>query len=436
MRPPSPARPPPASRGPLIAILLAVVAAVGVAVAAFVLTRSTSNTTSSGTAGSSTAGSSAGAPAVASTVVASASTVVASTPAATRPRGSTAFGVLDNTDAVQTPDQFWGDYAALHMRAYRADALWNVIAPTQPANALDPNDPAYQWGYLDTIVRAAGAHGAMRNMIITVWRTPQWATQYGGKYTSVEALRIKSMPKPALYAEFAHAIATRYSGSFVPAGSTEPLPAVHKWQVWNEPNTYLVPWKVDGVSVVARNYASLLNAGYASFKAVSPRNVVSNGGFGPSGQHQPELAPFTFVRALAKLGPRLDALSVHAYGANPGLGLRDGAGEGTQAPDLAPGNLKAWIAVADRAFGRKYRLWVTEFGWQTAPEDPQIGVSHADQAADMKGMFDLLRSTKRVDIGIWFLMRDEPDVGAGWQSGVRTAPGEEKPSYAVWSANG
>jgi hypothetical protein len=322
------------------------------------------------------------------------------------------------------------------MRAFRADALWNVIAPTRPANPLDPNDPAYQWEYLDILVRAAGVHGATANMIISVWRTPEWATKYGGKYRSVEALRIKSMPKPSLYAEFVHAIATRYSGSFVPTGADAPLPAVHKWQVWNEPNTYLVPWKVDGVNVVARNYASLLDAGYAAFKAVSPQNVVSNGGFGPSGQHQPPLAPFTFVRDLARLRPHLDVLSVHAYGSRPALGLRDGAGEGTQAPDLAPGNLRAWIATADRAFGRRYRIWVTEFGWQTAPEDPQIGVSHAAQAADLQGMFDLLRSTGRVDIGIWFLMRDEPDAALGWQSGVRTAGGEEKPSYAVWAANG
>jgi hypothetical protein len=399
------------TREPLIALAVVIVIGLGIA-AAVVLHRSGAAATPSVTA-----------------------TASAPAPATAPASASTAFGVLDNTDAVQYPAQFWGDYAALHMRAFRADALWNVIAPTQPANPLDPNDPAYQWGYLDTLVRAAGQHGATGNMIISVWRTPQWATQYGGKYTSVEALRIKSMPKPALYAQFAHAIATRYSGSFVPTGSQAPLPAVHKWQVWNEPNTYLVPWKVDGASVVAHNYALLLDAGYAAFKAVSPANVVSNGGFGPSGQHQPELAPFTFVQALAKLKPHLDVLSVHAYGAQPRLGVRDGAGEGTQAPDLAPGNLAAWIATADRAFGRKYRLWVTEFGWQTAPEDPQIGVSHAAQAADMKAMFGLLRGTGRVDIGIWFLMRDEPDVAGGWQSGVRTAAGATKPSYAVWRAS-
>ena len=353
-----------------------------------------------------------------------------SAPAPTSSTG-VAFGVLDNTDAFQNPQQFWGDYKALRMSAYRVDALWSVIAPTKPANALDPNDPAYQWEYLDTLVRAAGANDATKNLVMTIWRTPQWATKYGGKYATEEALRIKAMPNPKLYAQFVHAVATRYSGTFVPTGSDAPLPAVHKWQIWNEPNTYLVPWKVDGEYVVARNYASLMDAGYDALKAVSKRNVVSNGGFGPSGQGIGPLSPFIFVKRFASFHPKLDVLSVHAYGGYPKLGMRDGAGAGTDEPNLAPGNLKAWIATADRAFHHKYRIWVTEFGWQTAPEDPQIGVSHRAQAADMKAMFQLLRSTGRVDIGIWFLMRDEPQV-EGWQSGVRTAAGESKASYETW----
>jgi hypothetical protein len=367
-------------------------------------------------------------------LLAAAAVAVVAAPASAA-SAKTAFGVIDNTDSFQNPAQFWSDYSALHMKAYRVDALWSDIAPAQPANALDPNDPAYNWTYLDLLVRNAAAHKATGNLVMTVWRTPRWASQYGGKYTTVDAFRIKAMPKPALYAQFVHAIAVRYSGTFIPTGSTTPLPAVRKWQVWNEPNTYLVPWKVGGKFVVASNYNKLLKAAYPAFKAVSKKNIVSNGGFGPSGQHQVPLEPFNFIKALGKLKPKIDVLSVHAYGGVPGLGIRDGATIGTKKPSLAPGSFKAFLKVADTALHHKYRVWVTEFGWQTKPEDKTIGVTHLQQAQFMKSMFALLRSTKRVDIGIWFLMKDEVNV-AGWQSGVRTASGTKKTIYAYWKKYG
>ncbi len=368
--------------------------------------------------------------------LAAAATVAVVAVPASSASAKTAFGVIDNTNSFQKPAQFWSDYSTLHMKAYRVDALWSDIAPNQPANALDPNDPGYNWTYLDQLVRDAAVHRATGNLVMTVWRTPRWAVQYGGKYQSVDKYRLITMPKPALYAQFVHAIAMRYSGSFIPTGSTTPLPAVRKWQVWNEPNTYLLPWKSGGTFVVARNYAKLLKVAYPAFKRVSRRNVVSNGGFGPSGQHQDALAPFNFIKALGKLKPRLDTLSVHAYGGFPMLGLRDGAGLGTRRPSLAPGNFKGFLAAADAALHHRYRIWVTEFGWQTNPPDRQVGVSYLKQAQFMKSMFTLLRSTKRVDIGIWFLMKDEVDIASGWQSGVRTASGAKKPSYGYWKKYG
>ncbi len=368
-------------------------------------------------------------------LLAAASVAVVAVPASSA-SAKTAFGVIDNTDSFQNPAQFWSDYSALHMKAYRVDALWSDIAPGKPANPLDPNDPAYTWTTLDALVRNAAAHHATANLVMTVWQTPKWASLYGGKYTNVDTFRLKAMPRPAAYADFVHAIATRYSGRFIPAGSTTPLPAVRKWQVWNEPNTYLVPWRVGGKFVVASNYATLLRVAYPAFKAVSKKNIVSTGGFGPSGQHLAPLAPFNFIKALGKLKPKLDTLSVHAYGGVPGLGIRDGAALGTRKPNLAPGNFKAWIAVADKALHHRYRIWVTEFGWQTNPPDRQFGVSYVKQATFMRSMFALVRSTKRVDIGIWFLMKDEPDIATGWQSGVRTVTGAKKPLYAYWRKYG
>ena len=49
----------------------------------------------------------------------------------------------------------------------RIDILWSLVAPTPPANAADPNDPAYDWSRLDAIFTglAAGRHHADREHV-------------------------------------------------------------------------------------------------------------------------------------------------------------------------------------------------------------------------------------------------------------------------------
>ncbi len=38
------------------------------------------------------------------------------------------------------------------------------------------------------------------------------------------------------YADFVHAVGTRYSGHFTPSGASRPLPRINFWSIWNEPN--------------------------------------------------------------------------------------------------------------------------------------------------------------------------------------------------------
>ena len=62
---------------------------------------------------------------------------------------------------------------------------------------------------------------------------------------------------------------------------------------------------------------------------------------------------------------------------------------------------------------------MTEYGYQTNPPDRFYGVSWHDQARYMTEAYRKLKRTARVDIFIWFLLRDEPGV-ARWQSGLYT----------------
>jgi hypothetical protein len=65
------------------------------------------------------------------------------------------------------------------------------------------------------------------------------------------------------------------------------------------------------------------------------------------------------------------------------------------------------------------RIWVTEYGYQTNPPDRVFGVTWPEQAEYMREAYAKLRRSSRVDIFIWFLLRDEPGLGR-WQSGLYT----------------
>jgi len=55
-------------------------------------------------------------------------------------------------------------------------------------------------------------------------------------------------------------------------------------------------------------------------------------------------------------------------------------------------------------------------------------VSYAKQALYMKQAFAIARKNPRIDMMLWFLVRDEANLG-GWQSGLATVNGKKKPSW-------
>src|SRR5213080_239073 len=55
----------------------------------------------------------------------------------------------------------------------RTTAYWSRVAPTRPANATDPFDPAYHFEDIDELVYQASRHGM--TVLLTIWGTPGWA---------------------------------------------------------------------------------------------------------------------------------------------------------------------------------------------------------------------------------------------------------------------
>ena len=122
------------------------------------------------------------------------------------------------------------------------------------------------------------------------------------------------------------------------------------------------------------------------------------------------------MRALKTAGLRkFDAYAHHPY-----------YGRKTESPSTKPsatavtmGNINTLIAQLTLLWGNK-RLWITEYGYQTNPPDRAFGVSYAQQAAYMKQAYAMARKNPRIDMMLWFLLRDEPRLG-GWQSGLSDA---------------
>jgi hypothetical protein len=309
----------------------------------------------------------------------------------------------------------------------RIDVSWDYVAPpgaVRPAgfNAADPGDPNYSWGKTDWAVSRAVANGL--KPFINISEAPTWAQRgFGGRVGTTN-------PDPGEVAAFAYAAALRYSGRY--AG----LPRVSAWEAWNEVNAsfFFVPqWKgkpgTDPLSPVL--YRRMLNEFAAAVHAVNPANLVIGGSLYPFALDHPDaqaIPPLAFMRYLFCLSAKLrlmpkcgeplhfDVWSHHPYtsGSPTHATLGPDSVSIGQLPRMAK-VLRAAIKQGRVISSRPVQFWVTEFGWDTNPPDPQ-GVPVALQARWIsEAFFRMWRAG--VSVATWFQMRD------GWGGDARFADG-------------
>ena len=91
------------------------------------------------------------------------------------------------------------------------------------------------------------------------------------------------------------------------------------------------------------------------------------------------------------------------------------------------------IREVTRLYGNK-RIWITEYGYQTNPPDRIFGVTPARQAQYLTQAYGIAKRSPRIDMLLWFLLRDETRVlvREGWQSGLLYSGGRKKPSFAAF----
>ncbi len=327
---------------------------------------------------------------------------------------SFSVGLYDDSMTLGAPEKGFPLMHNLRAQVVRVTLWWRGVAGTKrPANPANPADPAYDWFAYDRAVQYA-------------------AKQRAAKYAPT---------KPKDLQNFAAAAAKRYSGTFKPTTDGPALPAVHLWLAWNEPNNpiFLYPQykRVHGrwVPLSAFSYARICNAIYDGVHAVQHGAAkVACGGTDPRGNNQPRsrrasISPLAFLRMAKRYHlRRFDAWAHHPYAARP-----------SQKPTTKPpsaktsiilGNLGDLVKEVTRLYGNK-RIWITEYGYQTRPPDRTFGVPWKAQANYLAQAFSIARKNPRVDMMIWFLVKDERRLG-GWQSGFFTAGGHRKPSYTAF----
>jgi hypothetical protein len=290
-----------------------------------------------------------------------------------------------------TLDQRLDRLDALGVKLVRLNVMWSEV---------EANRGVFDWTGYDPVVN--GLRSRRIEVMLTLYTTPPWAN--GGR-------PINWAPTSgATFAAFARRAAQRY-------------PFVRRWLIWNEPNQRRWLRPTDPKTYVK----VLLNPAYAAIHRVRPNALVAGGVTAPRAATG-GVSPVAWIDGMAAAHAKLDAYAHNPYSLNKAETPFTG---GCQHCDtLTMATVGRLVARVGKAFGPAKRIWLTEFGYQTNPPDPYLGVSRAKQTRFIGEAALRAYLEPKVDMLIQFLIQDEPELDR-WQSGVLTANGKMKPSYAA-----
>jgi hypothetical protein len=339
-------------------------------------------------------------------------------------------GTMPLRTSLDDPFTFTGPERAVGFQKARAAgatyvrmiAAWNSIAPNtlpQGFDAADPTSPGYSWGWLDSTVQAAKDAGV--TPILDIARAPDWAlvTKHGKRLFT---------PKISELQKFAKAIALHYDGK-------HDVPAVHVFQVWNEPNL-----SQDLSPVNAATYRSMVNAVATSVHSVSRANLVVAGGldpFGNKGKTWHAVSPLAYMRqmlcvsmgnpkaktkalrrphATCKTKANFDVWSHHPYSFNGPFG------HAKRKDDVSLGDLPKMRSVLRTAL-KLHRIssthgvqfWVTEFSWDTKPPRRHAAPIGLASRWTAEALYQMWKSG--VSLVTWFGLEDKGGKSP-YQSGL------------------
>jgi hypothetical protein len=366
-----------------------------------------------------------------------------------------------------------GQIRGLGFDRVRITAGWSVIAPEPDAarrpdfDAADPAAyPAGNWEKLDRAIRLAREAGLEVLVDIAFW-APRWAAAGDDAAGSRQRTNID----PLQFAQFARAVATRYSGSYAPPPppaadepdvepadrspldsllhpdepepeeeppveppAGDPLPAVDMFTLWNEPNHrgFLLPqWGDEEGRPVPRSadiYRAMVAAAYPAVKSAAPAAKVLVGGtasMGSSVPYRSGVTPLAFLRRMACVDAQLRPITTGGcadFAPIPGQGWAHHPYSLHRAPSWRPRDPdKIPVGAIDRlsdtlrklvAAGRLAPgladLYLTEYGYETGPPDPRAPFTPEQQPRLLAWAERIATSDPAVRMWPQFLLRDLP----------------------------
>lgn len=341
----------------------------------------------------------------------------------------------------------------------RIGVEWPGIAPTKPLDPTNPDSTSYDFTQIDGAVTDAAAHGL--KILLSINHAPTWAE---GPDRASTAAAGTWKPNPSDVADFAQAVATRYSGTH--AG----LPAAQAIEIWDEPNSsdWLNPQFTGKSFTGAALYRDMLNASYKAIKSVNPNINVVVGATAPygdppggpypasGGRSRPvqfwqqvlcvkevktkkkkgKPAKVKYARTAGCSNPvNFDIFAHHPIDNTGGGPLKSGPSRyDASTPDL--GRVVSVLRGAEKAgttSSGKHPVWVTEFWWDSNPPNP-VGAKLATQARWIEQSLYLFWKAG-ASTAINFQITDSnlrPKVHAGFQSGVYFPDGRPKPSLTAF----
>jgi hypothetical protein len=330
--------------------------------------------------------------------------VACAAPSPGQASGGIRYGIQDDAWLEYGPgtlDQRLRTFKRLGVPLVRFTVRWNEVAPRRPRNATSPRDRAYDWRRSDRILRGLRRHGLMP--VLTLVGTPAWAN--GGRGPQY------APPRPRDFRRFATAAARRY-------------PWVRYWLIWNEPNKRL--WlRPTRAAIYVRH---LLNPGYDGIHAVLPHARVGGGATGPKAAAG-GVSPVAWVRAMWAAGARFDAYAHHPYPSSPRETPSSGGCK--NCPWITMATLPKLLILVRRYFGSSKPIWLTEYGYQTNPPDPTLGVTLKRQATNLSLAAMRAWRLPRVTMLIQYLYQDEPQLSR-FQTGLAFVDGRWKPSLQAF----
>ncbi len=236
------------------------------------------------------------------------------------------------------------------------------------------------WAKYDRIVAAANAAGV--ELILRLERPPDWSRQRSLASPEFQAglkLDGNSTGPPDDFADYAHfvqALVERYDGDGV-----DDAPAhqrVRFFQLWNEPNL-MGEWNWQTPS--PEDFVALLRAGAAAARAANPQAVILFPGLAPTDglDWRAPMTELEYLDRVYKAGgaDSFDIMAAQSYGLGQSpsehryVFLRGRSNWSWNQPIDTRSDVSRVVLlreVMERNGDAGTPVWVTEFGWNSAPE--------------------------------------------------------------------